>query len=71
MSKYAIDDTNSELAITIVNRVIRRIRRQGRTPTLEAVCQEIEDFKSMPTLADKITTGMVKQALSSSKDRTG
>jgi hypothetical protein len=67
VSKYAIDDSSNELTLTIVNRVIRRIRRQGRTPTLETVCQEIEEFKSMPTLADKVTTAMVRQALSASK----
>lgn len=65
MTKNNKSDANSsDLVITIINRVIRRIKREGRPLTFEVVCQEIEDFKSMPTLADKITTGMVKQAMS-------
>lgn len=65
MSKNAAKDSDSsDLTITIIKRVIHRMRREGRPLTLEGVCQEIEDFKPMPTLADKVTTDMVKQALS-------
>lgn len=64
MTKHAKSDpVSSDLAITIINRVIRRIRSEGRPLTLEVVCQEIEEYKSMPALADKVTTGMVRQAL--------
>jgi hypothetical protein len=63
--KHAADDSNSsDLTITIIKRVIRRMRREGRPLTLEVVCQEIENFEPIPNLADKVTTGMVKQALS-------
>jgi hypothetical protein len=63
--KHAADEANSsDLSITIIKRVIRRMRREGRPITLEVVCQEIEDFEPIPNLADKVTTGMVKQALS-------
>ncbi len=55
---------SSDLTITIIKRVIRRMRREGRPLTLEVVCQEIENFESIPNLADKVTTAMVKQALS-------
>jgi hypothetical protein len=65
MNKHATGETDSsDLTITIIKRVIHRMRREGRPLTLEGVCQEIEDFKPMPTLADKVTTEMVKQALS-------
>ncbi len=64
MTKRAKEDlSSSDLSITIINRVIRRIRSEGRPLTLEAVCQEIEEYKTMPTLADKVTTGMVRQVL--------
>jgi hypothetical protein len=63
--KHAADDSSSsDLTITIIKRVIRRMRREGRPLTLEVVCQEIENFEPIPNLADKVTTGMVKQALS-------
>jgi hypothetical protein len=62
--KNAVDDSSSnDLTITIIKRVIRRMRREGRPLTLEVVCQEIENFEPIPNLADKVTTGMVKQAL--------
>ncbi|MGD0153068.1 MAG: hypothetical protein ABSC17_04785 [Thermacetogeniaceae bacterium] len=65
MTKRAKEDlSSSDLSITIINRVIRRIRNEGRPLTLETVCQEIEEYKTMPTLADKVTTGMVRQVLS-------
>jgi hypothetical protein len=64
-TKHATDDaSSSELTVTIIKRVIRRMRREGRPITMEMVCQEIEDFEPMPNLADKVTTGMVKRALS-------
>ena len=63
--KQATDDSNSsDLTITIIKRVIRRMRREGRPLTLEVVCQEIENFEPIPNLADKATTAMVKRALS-------
>ena len=63
--KNAVDDSSSnDLTITIIKRVIRRMRREGRPLTLEVVCQEIENFEPIPNLADKVTTRMVKQALS-------
>lgn len=64
MTRSAKDEAKSnDLALTVVKRVIRRIQREGRPLTVEVVCQEIEDYKSMPTLADKVTTAMVRQAL--------
>jgi hypothetical protein len=64
MKKSSKDDgTANDLTLTVVKRVIRRIQREGRPLTVEVVCQEIEDYKSMPTLADKVTTAMVRQAL--------
>ena len=63
--KHAADDSSSsDLTITIIKRVIRRMRREGRPLTLEVVCQEIENFEPIPNLADKVTTGMVNRALS-------
>jgi hypothetical protein len=64
MKHAAEDSSSSDLTITIIKRVIRRMRREGRPLTLEVVCQEIENFEPIPNLADKVTTGMVKQALS-------
>ncbi len=64
MKQTADDSSSSDLTITIIKRVIRRMRREGRPLTLEVVCQEIENFESIPNLADKVTTAMVKQALS-------
>jgi hypothetical protein len=64
MKQAADDSSSSDLAITILKRVIRRMRREGRPLTIEGVCQEIENFEPIPNLADKVTTLMVKQALS-------
>ena len=64
MKQTADDSSSSDLTITIIKRVIRRMRHEGRPLTLEVVCQEIENFESIPNLADKVTTAMVKQALS-------
>ena len=64
MKHDADDSSSNDLTITIIKRVIRRMRREGRPLTLEVVCQEIENFEPIPNLADKVTTRMVKQALS-------
>lgn len=47
----------------VLHRIVWGMKKDKRPITLQSVCEEVERAPHFPTLADKVTTTMIKQIL--------